>query len=64
MRLSQIVIPTPKVVEPEPEDGKIIKAYKEEMARQQLTELELNRTRIRMIDENGQIKKVPLFSEH
>ncbi|MEF1187359.1 hypothetical protein [Vibrio sinaloensis] len=43
---------------------KLIEAYRSERTRQEITEVELNRTKIVMIDEDGNMKKVPLLAEH
>ncbi|KJY84030.1 hypothetical protein TW81_06355 [Vibrio galatheae] len=64
MRTSQIVIP---LVEQEPtalRSTKLVNAYRKERTQQEVTEVELNRSNIVMIDENGNIKKVPILAEH
>jgi FMN-dependent NADH-azoreductase len=43
---------------------KFIDAYRKEKTHQEITEVELYRTKIVMIDENGNIKRVPILSEH
>ncbi|WP_159652748.1 hypothetical protein [Vibrio atypicus] len=65
MRTSDIILSqkeesnvVPKRVE------KFIDAYRKEKTHQEITEVELNRTKIVMIDENGNIKRVPILSEH
>ncbi|WP_261314619.1 hypothetical protein [Vibrio hangzhouensis] len=39
-------------------------AYVNERAKQELTEVELNRSRIVMIDQNGKFIRIPFLSEH
>jgi len=63
MRTSQIVIPQPKDA-PEGRASKLVSAYKKERTQQEITEVELNRSKIVMIDENGEFKSVPILAEH
>ncbi|EEX93989.1 hypothetical protein VIOR3934_08741 [Vibrio orientalis CIP 102891 = ATCC 33934] len=63
MRTSQIVIPQPKVA-PEGKSSKLVSAYKKERTQQEITEVELNRGKIVMIDENGEFKSIPILAEH
>ncbi|MFM2586887.1 hypothetical protein [Vibrio sp. TBV020] len=63
MRTSQIVIPKAKE-ESEGRASKLVSAYKKERTRQEITEVELNRGKIVMIDENGEFKPVPILAEH
>jgi hypothetical protein len=63
MRTSQIVIPQPKDA-PEGRASKLVSAYKKERTQQEITEVELNRSKIVMIDENGDFKSVPILAEH
>lgn len=63
MRTSQIVIPQPKDA-PEGRANKLVSAYKKERTQQEITEVELNRGKIVMIDENGEFKSVPILAEH
>ncbi|KOO15827.1 hypothetical protein AKJ18_06670 [Vibrio xuii] len=63
MRTSQIVIPQPKDA-PEGRASKLVSAYKKERTQQEITEVELNRSNIVMIDENGDFKSVPILAEH
>ncbi|TFH89682.1 hypothetical protein [Vibrio ouci] len=63
MRTSQIVIPPPKGA-PEGRASKLVSAYKKERTQQEITEVELNRSKIVMIDENGDFKSVPILAEH
>lgn len=58
-----IVAKEEKMVTPSPAQ-KLIDAYRSERTRQEITEVELNRTKIVMIDEDGNMKKVPLLAEH
>ncbi|WP_391090737.1 hypothetical protein [Vibrio sp. NH-UV-68] len=60
---SEIIVPTMSESEPE-RAPRLIKAYKHERTHQEVTEVELNRSKIVMIDENGNIKKVAIISEH
>ncbi|MCG9580822.1 hypothetical protein L1D13_20360 [Vibrio tubiashii] len=64
MRMSQIVIPKCESEEQTPRASNLVNAYKKERTRQEVTEVELNRSKIVMIDENGNIKKVPILAEH
>ncbi|MDC5704815.1 hypothetical protein OPW41_02935 [Vibrio europaeus] len=64
MRMSQIVIPKCESEKQTPRASKLVNAYKKERTRQEVTEVELNRSKIVMIDENGNIKKVPILAEH
>ncbi|MEZ8824765.1 hypothetical protein [Vibrio sp. 10N.261.55.A7] len=43
---------------------KLRKAYQSEKNQLEVTEVELNRSRIFMIDKNGNMRIVPLMSEH
>ncbi len=43
---------------------KLKTAYIEARNQLELTEVELNRSKIMMIDEDGNLKKVPILSEH
>ncbi len=43
---------------------KLKTAYIEARNQLEITEVELNRSRIMMIDEDGNMKKVPILSEH
>lgn len=64
MRTSDIIVPKEKP-EPTPQrTSKIISAYRDEQKKQEITEVELNRSKIVMIDENGNMKKVAILSEH
>jgi len=47
-----------------PDQERIRKAYVKERKQLEVTEIELNRSKIIMIDEQGRKKKVPLLSEH
>ncbi|WP_394249870.1 hypothetical protein [Vibrio profundi] len=47
-----------------PDQEKIRKAYVKERRQLEVTEIELNRSKIIMIDEQGRKKKVPILSEH
>lgn len=64
MRASEIIVPSSLTEQPLKCATRLVKAYKYERARQQVTEVELNRSKIVMIDENGNIKKVPILAEH
>ncbi len=43
---------------------KLKAAYIEERSQLEITEVELNRSKIMMIDEDGNMRKVPILSEH
>ncbi|WP_162064545.1 hypothetical protein [Vibrio taketomensis] len=43
---------------------KLLKAYKFERSLQEITEVELNRAKIVMIDEHGNMKRIPILAEH
>jgi len=64
MRLSDIIIPKSEDKVSNPRTEKLVNAYKFERTQQEITEVELNRTKIVMIDENGNMKRVPILSEH
>lgn len=64
MRTSHIIVPTEESKPASQRSSKIIDAYRKELKKQEITEVELNRTKIVMIDENGNMKKVALLSEH
>jgi len=64
MRTSQIIIPEVESDEQIHRAPKLVDAYRKERTQQEMTEVELNRSKIVMIDENGNIKKVPILSEH
>lgn len=64
MRTSDIIIPKVEPAEVPQRSSEIIEAYRKERTRQEVTEVELNRSKIVMIDENGNMKKVPILSEH
>ncbi|WP_114786349.1 hypothetical protein [Vibrio tetraodonis] len=64
MRASDIVIPKVERAELSQQSSKIVEAYRKECRSQELTEVELNRRKIIMIDEYGNIKKPSILSEH
>ncbi|EGA70647.1 hypothetical protein VISI1226_16088 [Vibrio sinaloensis DSM 21326] len=64
MRTSDIIVPKEEDNAIPSRVHKIVSAYRSERTRQEVTEVELNRTKIVMIDEHGNIKKVPILSEH
>ncbi|MDF2155339.1 hypothetical protein [Vibrio sp. CAU 1672] len=43
---------------------KLKAAYIRERTKLEITEVELNRSKVMMIDENGNMKRVPILSEH
>lgn len=51
-------------VEASPKTEKVANAYRSERTRQEITEVELNRSKIVMMDNNGNIKRIPLIGEH
>ena len=64
MRTSDIIVPKQEQTVVPSRADKLVKAYRSERTQQEITEVELNRTKIVMIDENGNMKKVPLLAEH
>lgn len=65
MRNSEILVPTPPLqTELDAVAIKLREAYIKERQQLELTEIELNRARIIMIDENGKMIRFPLLTEH
>ncbi|MCG9677117.1 hypothetical protein [Vibrio sp. Isolate24] len=64
MRTSDIIIPKIEPNDAPKRSSKIVEAYRKERTRQEATEVELNRSKIMMIDEDGNMRKVPILSEH
>ena len=64
MRTSAIIVPKQEANAIPSRVNRIVSAYSRERSRQEVTEVELNRTKIVMIDENGNIKKIPILPEH
>ncbi|EJL6587381.1 hypothetical protein V5H08_02370 [Vibrio cholerae] len=65
MRNSEILVPTPPLkTELDAVAIKLREAYIKERQQLELTEIELNRARIIMIDENGKMIRLPLLTEH
>ncbi|HBC3847892.1 TPA: hypothetical protein KD862_001771 [Vibrio cholerae] len=65
MRISEILVPQPPVqTELDAVAIKLREAYIKERQQLELTEIELNRARIIMIDENGKMIRLPLLTEH
>ncbi len=65
MRNSEILVPTPPLqTELDGVAIKLREAYIKERQQLELTEIELNRARIIMIDENGKMIRLPLLTEH
>ncbi|MEZ9398471.1 hypothetical protein AB4393_05645 [Vibrio splendidus] len=52
------------VTEPSAEQNKLRDAYVQERTYLEVVEIELNRSKIIMIDEQGRKKRVPILSEH
>ncbi|EAQ55442.1 hypothetical protein AB4516_02955 [Vibrio sp. 10N.222.54.F12] len=52
------------VVESSAEQNKLRDAYVQERTNLEVVEIELNRSKIIMIDEQGRKKRVPILSEH
>ncbi|ARP40001.1 hypothetical protein K08M4_33240 [Vibrio syngnathi] len=52
------------VVESSAEQNKLRDAYVQERTNLEVVEIELNRSKIMMIDEQGRKKRVPILSEH
>ncbi|EEY37294.1 hypothetical protein FXE51_07230 [Vibrio mimicus] len=65
MRNSEILVP-PTLIEIEPDEAatKLREAYVNARQQLELTEIELNRAKIVMIDENGKMIRLPLLTEH
>ncbi|MCG9554615.1 hypothetical protein L1D16_15220 [Vibrio sp. Isolate31] len=53
-----------KATEPSAEQNKLRDAYVKERTYLEVVEIELNRSKIIMIDEQGRKKRVPILSEH
>ncbi|GFK32096.1 hypothetical protein [Vibrio cholerae] len=65
MRNSESLVPTPPLqTELDAVAIKLREAYIKERQQLELTEIELNRARIIMIDENGKMIRLPLLTEH
>lgn len=65
MRNSEILVPLPPMhTEPDAAAIKLREAYVVAREQLELTEIELNRAKIIMIDENGKIIRLPLLTEH
>ncbi|GAB2650901.1 hypothetical protein [Vibrio panuliri] len=64
MRHSDIIIPKQNKPSISPRCRKLVKAYKFERTQQEITEVELNRAKIVMIDEHGNMKRIPILAEH
>ncbi len=64
MRNSQILIAKTEDKSEEVRCIKLRDAYRQERTIQEVTEIELNRAKIIMIDEDGNIKRVPIIAEH
>ncbi|EGU47779.1 hypothetical protein VII00023_20337 [Vibrio ichthyoenteri ATCC 700023] len=64
MRNSDIILPKVEAISDETRSKKLLKAYIFERTLQEITEVELNRAKIVIIDENGNMKRVPLLAEH
>ncbi|GAA5646922.1 MULTISPECIES: hypothetical protein [Vibrio] len=65
MLTSEIIVPkSEKNPTPANKSRKLSDAYKTERTRQEVTEIELNRATIVIVDEDGQLRKVPLLGEH
>ena len=64
MQSSDIIVPKPEESLADQRCAKLVKAYIFERTQQEITEVELNRAKIIMFDENGNIKRVSLLAEH
>ncbi len=64
MLSSDIIVPKPDESLEDLRCAKLVKAYIFERTQQEITEVELNRAKIVMFDENGKLKRVPLLAEH
>ncbi|WP_299694746.1 hypothetical protein [uncultured Vibrio sp.] len=56
--------PIKSVMEPSVEQNKLREAYVKERTYLEIVEIELNRSKIMMVDEQGRKKRVPILSEH
>ncbi|WP_070966533.1 hypothetical protein [Vibrio sonorensis] len=64
MRVSQILVPRePSAVQIENSE-RLRQAYQSERTQQEMTEIEIGRSRILMIDEDGNTESVTIVSEH
>ncbi|SDG98933.1 hypothetical protein SAMN04488136_1063 [Vibrio xiamenensis] len=64
MQNSHIILPPPEQETGDLRSAKLRKAYQSERKMLEIIEVELNRSRIYMLDIDGNIKRVPLISEH
>ncbi|EKO3444229.1 hypothetical protein FNO25_000390 [Vibrio fluvialis] len=65
MQASEIIVPKKEALPAEPDlRPKLRQAYISERQSLELLEIELNRSKVVMIDENGRIVRFSLTSEH
>lgn len=64
MRNSEILVPLSSIDAELDAGVKLRAAYIEARQQLELTEIELNRAKIVMIDENGKMIRLPLLTEH
>ncbi|KII75928.1 hypothetical protein [Vibrio renipiscarius] len=64
MRSSDIIVPKAEESSTDVRSQKLVKAYLFERTQQEITEVELNRAKIVMLDQNGNMKRIPLLAEH
>ncbi len=64
MQNSHIILPPTEQETGDLRSAKLRKAYQSERKMLEIIEVELNRSRIYMLDKDGNIKRVPLISEH
>ncbi len=64
MITSTIIMPKAEVKAKTEEETRLVVAYKNERSQQELTEVELNRAKIVVMDENGNLKRIPIIPEH
>ncbi len=64
MQTSHIVIPPAKQQTDDSRYAKLRKAYQAERKMLEIIEVELNRSKIYMLDKNGNMKRVSIISEH
>ncbi|RTZ17400.1 hypothetical protein EJ063_01060 [Vibrio aquaticus] len=63
MRESTIIFPRSPEVKEHPA-SKLVNAYKKERTHQEITEVELNRAKIAVVDEHGNVKRITILAEH
>ena len=64
MRTSDIIVHQEESEQTPKPASRLEVAYRDERKRQEITEVELNRTKIVLIDEDGNMERVAILSEH